>query len=88
MPPKRRTDKRRLEPAAELETWSGAFQSHWTYFGELEEIGVVTDTYGRPDPAAAERAWRRLGVRFLAEKHAPVLGTPWALKEFGEPHPD
>ncbi len=86
MPPKRRTDKRRLDPAAELQAWSGAFQSHWTYFGELEEIGVATDAYGRPDRAVAEEAWHRLGGRFLAEMHDPVRGDPWALKKFGEPH--
>ena len=86
MPVKRRTEKRRLDPAAELDAWSGAFQSHWTYFGELEEIGVETNAYGQPDRAVAEAAWRRLGVRFLAERRDPVLGTPWALTEFGEPH--
>ncbi len=86
MPVKRRIEKRRMDPAAELDAWSGAFQSHHTYFGELEEIGVKTDSYGRPDRATAEEAWHRLGARFLAEKHNPVLGTPWALSEFGEPH--
>ena len=86
MPAKRRTAKRRLDPTAELKAWSGAFQSHWTYFGELEEIGVETDPYGRPDRATAEEAWHRLGARFLAEMRDPVLGEPWALTEFGEPH--
>ena len=85
MPPKRRTGKRRLDPAAELEAWSGAFQGHWTYFGELGEIGVETDAYGRPERAVAAAAWHRLGARFLAEKADPKLGTPWGLSEFGEP---
>ncbi len=73
MPVKRRTDKRRLGPTAELKAWSGAFQSLVTFFGELEEIGVATDRLGR------------LGARFLVEEADPVLGTPWALGEFGEP---
>ena len=85
MPVKRRHKKRRLDPAAELEAWSGAFQSHYTYFGELEEIGVDTDAQGQPDRAVVEAAWHRLGVRFLAEKADPVLGTPWAVLELREP---
>ena len=85
MPVKRRTAKRRLDPMAELEAWSCAFQAHYTYFGELEEIGVETDAYGRPDRAVAEAAWRRLGARFLAEAANPHLGAPWALLEFGDP---
>ena len=84
MPVKKRTAKRRLDPAAELDAWSMAFQCGHDYFGDLPEIGVPMDGHG-PDRAAAEAAWHRLGARFLAERRDPVLGTPWAPSEFGEP---
>ena len=86
MPLKRRTEKRRMDPAAELAAWSMVFQSGWDYFGDLPRLGVLMDEHGhRPDRAAAEEAWRRLGARFLAEPQDPHLTPSWALKEFGEP---
>lgn len=85
MPVKRRTAKRRMDPGAEVKAWAAAFQGHFTHFGELEDMGVETDAYGRPDRAEAEDAWRRLGTLFLAEHRDAALGEPWALTEFGEP---
>ena len=86
MPPKRRTEKRRMDPAAELAAWSMVFQSGWDYFGDLSRLGVPMDEHNhRPDREAAEAAWHRLGARFLEEATDPVLGTPWAVSEFGDP---
>jgi hypothetical protein len=87
MPVKRRAAKRRLDLAAELQAWSMVFACGRDYFNDLPSIGVLTDG-SRPDRAAAEDAWRRLGARFLAEPQDPHLTPAWALKEFGEPHAD
>ena len=86
MPVKKRAAKRRLDALAELAAWSMVFQSGWDYFGDLPRIGVAMDERGhRPERAAAEEAWHRLGARFLAEGADPVQDTPWALSEFGKP---
>ena len=86
MPVKRRTEKRRLDPAAELAAWGMTFQCGTDYLQQLPRIGVPTDDYSRPDIDVAEDAWRRLGARLLTEPQDPHLTTPWALREFGEPH--
>ena len=86
MPVKRRTEKRRMDPTAELEAWSLMFASGYDYFDDLPRIGVVTDAYSKPDRAVIQDAWHRLGARFLAEPQDPHLVPCWALKEFGEPH--
>ncbi len=85
MPPKRRTEKRRMDPAAELAAWSMTFACGRDYFNDLPRIGVPMESH-RPERAAAEDAWRRLGARFLSEPQDPHLMPAWALKEFGEPH--
>ncbi len=85
MAAKRRNPKRRLTPDAELEAWEMVFASGWDFFDDVGRLGVPMEDH-RPDRAAAEDAWNRLGARFLAAKADPVGGTPWALAEFGEPH--
>lgn len=59
MPVKRRNAKRRLDPAAEAEAWSGFFETGRDFFRDLPAIGIET-SYGRPDPAIAQDAWARL----------------------------
>ena len=86
MPVKRRTEKRRMDPAAELAAWSMLFACGCDYFDDLPRIGVPIDSTSRPDRTAAEAAWRRLGARFLSEPQDPHLTPAWALKEFGQPH--
>ena len=86
MPVKMRAAKRRLDPGAELKAWSLYFQSGHDYLGDLPEIGVPTGPYHDPDRVVGEEVWHRLGARFLEEAADPLLGTPWALREFGEPH--
>ena len=87
MPVKKRTAKRRLDPATELAAWSMTFACGTDYFGDLPRIGVPMDDHGyHPDRAAAEDAWRRLGERFLSEPQDPHLTPSWALTEFGDPH--
>ena len=88
MPVKRRAEKRRLDPAAELAAWSMTFQCGCDYLQELPRIGIQTDGCSRPDLAVAEDAWRRLGARFLAEPQDPRPTPAWALKQFGDPHAD
>lgn len=97
MPVKRRNAKRRTDPQAELQAWSGLFKCGFDFFDELEHFGFPQ---GGPNGegakrAAAKDAWTRLGAAFLPEWNAgglhgrPMsvpLDTPWALNEFGDPH--
>ena len=85
MPVKRRSDKRRLDPVAELMAWECVFDCSHDFFTELPSIGVATDPYGCPPHEATEAAWHRLGARFLAERQ-PDPRPPWALQQFGEPN--
>jgi hypothetical protein len=86
MPVKRRAEKRRLDPAAELKAWSMTFACGCDYFDDRPRIGVPMDSTGsRPDREAAQDAWRHLGERFLAEPQDPHLTPSWALREFGQP---
>ena len=62
------------------------FSSSYDYFADLKGIGVETDAYDRPDRAAAEEAWHRLGARFLATRDPREQRAPWALQQFGEPN--
>ena len=85
MPVKRRTAKRRLDPAAEVAIWESVFDSGRDFFDDLKDLGVPLDQYGRPEPAAAEQAWQRLGARYLATRTPNSRREPWALIQFGEP---
>lgn len=84
MPVKRRTDKRRLDPAAELRAWEIPFHCGRDFFRELPAIGVSVDAYGLPDRSTIEAAWRRLGAAYLAQQPSG-LSEPWAQRTFGEP---
>jgi hypothetical protein len=88
VPVKRRADKRRVSPEAELQMWSHLFQWGSDGFGDLDQLfpsskpGIPTDEAAAR--AAAPDVWRRLGRRYLNG-----LGlrdeTPWALRELGSP---
>jgi hypothetical protein len=82
MPVRKRKDRR--SPSAGLDAWETVFSSEFDFFGELQDAGVKTDAYGRPDREEARAAWQRHGAGFLStfrDSH-----QPWALAEFGEPH--
>lgn len=84
MPVRKRKSRRRT--VADVEAWFDVFETGFDFFGELPDAGVETDAYGRPDRVVARAAWQRLGAEFLRTlppRH-PVLGPPWALKEFGD----
>ena len=77
MPAKRRRSKRR--PGEDLADWECMFEVGVDYFGGLN----LTEAEAREQAPAA---WRRHGVRFLAERHDPSGKiVPWALQEFGPP---
>lgn len=81
MPVKRRANKRRIDPAVELEAWGPFFESGLPGFaGDLEELGHHDQEAMR---AAAPDAWSRLGRLFLDRRER--ADQPWALREFGAP---
>jgi hypothetical protein len=82
MPAKRRTAKRRTDPAAELEAWSMLFRCGYDFFGDLDHLGLDIDAKRR----AAREAWRRLGAAFMtAWRPDTARQKPWALEQFGDP---
>ncbi|RVG18550.1 hypothetical protein CN231_10315 [Sinorhizobium meliloti] len=83
MPVRRRENKRRL--AHGLEQWTFVFSTGHDYFGQLAEVGVETDQYGRPSMTEAEAAWKRFGEAFMELPRHPDLPAPWALETFGTP---
>lgn len=87
MPVKRRTSKRRVDPARDYEVWSSIFDAGIDFFGELAEIGVPSNEYNKPDAECACAAWERWGSRYIAEKgREDQRGRQvWALRQFGEP---
>jgi hypothetical protein len=81
MPVRKRKNRRRA--AAGLDAWECVFSSEFDFFGELEDAGIATDEYGRPDREEARAVWKRYGAEFMAgftDSH-----IPWALQQFGEP---
>jgi hypothetical protein len=88
MPVKRRSPKRRIDPAAEYEVWESIFSAGIDFFGGLPDIGVASDAYGRPDADAAAAAWARHGSRYLVDHggERPIGRPAWALEQFGEPY--
>jgi len=86
MPPRPRLNKQRAEAAP---AWSMVFQSGYDFFGEMAQIGVYTDEYGRPDRTEVEEAWNLYGDSFLANRaYLPAAEReliPWALEQFGQP---
>ncbi len=87
MPVKRRTSKRRINPAVEYQVWESIFDAGTDFFDELADIGVASDPYGTPDNDCARAAWGRHGARYVAE-HGRQSGSGrmlWALEQFGQP---
>jgi len=86
MPLKRRVDKRRIDPRADMEAWSSTFDCGVTFDGDLDPVGIPT-AIGRPTSAEIEQAWHRLGSAYIAERgHETGHGAPlWCLRQFGEP---
>jgi hypothetical protein len=81
MPVRKRRNRRK--PVAGAEAWESVFSSEFDFFGDLQDAGVQTDAYGRPDREETRKAWQRLGAEFLLtfrDSH-----VPWALEQFGEP---
>lgn len=83
MPIKRRNAKRRTDAEREFEIWAAIFASGRDFFREAAEIGLLVDSYGKPDREAAQDAWQRLGARFMVE--ASRTEPSWAEREFGAP---
>jgi hypothetical protein len=80
MPVRRRAPKYKdTQPA-----WEMVFQSGYDFFGDLPDIGVETDDYGRPKRGDAEIAWDKFGWSYL-DQYSDKYLVPWALREFGEP---
>lgn len=65
MPVKRRHSKRRVQGAAELDAWSGVFDSGYDFFDELPDIGVETDANNQVPDDVLREAWERLGAAYL-----------------------
>lgn len=85
--PRKRTRSKRHNLEAQRFTWESVFDCGRDFFGELPELGVATDKYGRPDPDEAREAWQRLGPDYLAShprEKSPGIQI-WALEQFGEP---
>jgi len=81
MPPKRRTSKRRIDPAAEAEAWRAVWLFGFDFFGEaaaltgLPEPVNVWPPAARPAAASAwdaasEAAWQRAGHLIEIEQEA------------------
>lgn len=97
MPVKLRRSKRRIDPRAELEAWSGLFDCGYDYFDELDGWGdwPSTDSADQTKRDAAREAWQRLGGEYMAKVRERRLTAPrpagwpekepWAFIEFGEP---
>ena len=88
MPVKRRRQKRRHSPAAEMEAWRMTFRTGSDFLGDLQDIGIRELDMSREDfCTAAAEAWSRLGATYLAEpdREAAPGQSPWALDEFGDP---
>lgn len=85
MPVKRRSQKRRVDPRAEVEAWAMVFQAGYDFFGELRDFGVGLSEHGVPDRSATADAWARLGHLFMESEHADPQRECWAAREFGEP---
>lgn len=78
-----RTRRNRRKPAADAAAWETVFSSEFDFFGDLQDAGIDTDAYGRPELEEARAAWKQYGGEFMAsfaDNH-----TPWALREFGDP---
>ena len=94
MPVKRRIEKRRLDPEAELEIWSSVFGAGCDFFGEAAEhtgllepvradMGRARDEAAVSWLAAAGEVWGRLGERFLLTDRLDRMA--WAEEQFGRP---
>jgi hypothetical protein len=86
MPVKRRIQKRRLSPAAELEAWRELFDCGHDFFNDLELLGFPGGDCDRAAQQAARLAWRRFGATFMETWRSDVRSRPWALEQFGDPH--
>ena len=84
MPTKRRINKRR-DGSEEMEAWTDVFLFGCDFSGGLEKVGIPAPL-GRPDQAALEQAWRRLGTQFLAQWDGHGDREIWAVRELGDPH--
>ena len=84
MPLKRRTPKRRADGGEEIEAWTDMFLFGCDFSRGLQKAGIPAPL-GRPDQAALEQAWRRLGPQFLAQWGGPGDREIWAVRELGDP---
>ena len=81
---RRRTPKRRADGGAEIEAWTDVFLFGCDFSRGLQKAGVSAP-HGRPDQAALEQAWRRLGTQFLAQCGGHGDREIWAVRELGDP---
>lgn len=82
MPVRKRRNRRK--PAPGLDEWETALETGFDLFDDLEDAGVQTDAYGRPDLEEARVAWRRFGEEIMQRPRHPQLGPRWALGQFGD----
>ena len=94
MPVKRRIEKRRIDPQAELKIWANVFGHGCDWFSEVaDHTGLTEPVHVRWDHeraqaevlwrAASEEAWARLGERYLPSHDGDEMA--WAEEQFGRP---
>ena len=89
MPRKRRTDKRRADPALEYEIWGPIFASGFDHFDDLPALGLPKTSCEIPLDLARV-PWATYGERWLSDpEHGacrdPGQGIPWAEERMGRP---